>query len=375
MIEGLYIHIPFCHYKCPYCDFVSFVIDYKYEDYLKLLTEEIKLYRDFPFDLKTIYLGGGTPSIIPVSFYGRFFSEVSRILDLSKLEEITIECNPEDYSTEDYRALLDVGFNRVSIGVQSFTKKGLSSLGRKHSPKDCIKAIESAYSAGFENINVDLIFGYPNQSLEDIEKEIETLKNLPVKHVSFYLLTPYEDTMFGHMHREGRLSLPDDGHIERMFLHIHERMTSMGFEHYEISNYAKQGHECKHNLIYWRQREFLGVGVSAWSFVDGVRYGNTRNLGLYTQMVKEGKKPIAEWEKLEELELIKDAVFLGLRTKYGIPKDLIPCIPENLKDFFVETENSYRLSLKGMILLNEVVVSLFRFLENLNRRALLNKSQ
>ncbi len=367
MIKGLYIHIPFCHYKCPYCDFVSFTNDFPYELYLKYILQEANLYKDVDMDIKTIYLGGGTPSILDTKLYRSFLAQLSKVFDTSGVEEISIECNPEDYRENDFKALLDVGFTRISIGVQSFTEKGLLNLGRNHSPKESIESVHSAYKAGFDNINVDIIYGYPHQTLEDLKKDLEMVSSLPVKHVSFYLLTPYEDTLFGELFQKKMLKIPEEKEIEEMFLLIHESMEDLGFEHYEVSNYAIEGYQCKHNLIYWNQEEFLGLGVSAWSFYENLRFGNVRNLSVYMETLRKGEKPVAYEEKLEGLELLKDYVFLKLRTSEGIPK--LKEIPwdkvfEELGEFLIDEGERVALNPKGMLLINEVLLRLFKLIEH-----------
>ena len=186
MVEGLYIHIPFCSNKCPYCDFVSFVCKPS-EDYLDLLKRELELYKDLDFDLKTIYFGGGTPSLISTELWKKFFS----FLDLKGVQEITIECNPEDYQTQDFEELLALGVNRLSFGVQSFQSKNLKLLGRLHSPQASIKAIHQAKRAGFENISIDIIFGLPGQKVEDLKEELKVIKDLPITHLYAKLLNPY----------------------------------------------------------------------------------------------------------------------------------------------------------------------------------------
>ncbi len=357
MIESLYIHIPFCSYKCPYCDFVSFTSSFiSHQEYLHLLLRELDLYKEESFCLKTLYLGGGTPSLIDPSLYKAFLKELLPLVDTTKLEELTIECNPETYREEEFRKMADLGINRVSVGVQSFTERGLKALGRKHTVEDSIDCIISAFKAGIENISVDIIYAYPNQTLEDLKEELRVLMDLPIKHVSCYLLTPYEDTLFGKLFSEEKLQLPDSDQIADMYFFWVNELKSLGFEHYEISNFALPGYECKHNLSYWLGKEFLGLGVSAWSYIKNVRFGNTKNMKEYIQSIKEGKKPIEYREVLEGESLLKDILFTRLRTKWGIPKEYAYLIPEELLEFFESTEDGIRLKEEGMLLINEILL-------------------
>ncbi|MEZ0360537.1 MAG: radical SAM family heme chaperone HemW [Hydrogenobacter sp.] len=363
MIEALYIHIPFCSYKCPYCDFVSFTQSFvSHGEYLKLLIKELELYKGANFSLRTIYLGGGTPSLLNPSLYEEFFKNLSSIVDIRKVEEITLECNPETYREDDFKRIAQIGINRVSIGVQSFKEKGLKALGRRHTVKDSLDCIMSAFKAQIDNINVDLIYAYPNQSMKDLEEELKFLEDLPVKHVSCYLLTPYEDTLFGELVAKGSLKLLGDDQIADMYSFLVNGLKELGFEHYEISNFAFSGYECKHNLSYWLGKEFLGIGVSAWSFIDNVRFGNTKNLFKYIEMLKRGEKPAIYREVLEGVELFKDRLFTRLRTSLGIPKEYTQLIPEDLLVFFESTDSGLRLKEEGMLVINEILLRIFESL-------------
>lgn len=328
-----------------------------YADYMELLLKEAELYSELEIKPESLYFGGGTPSLIKPTLYESFLSNLGGLFDLSSLREVSIECNPEDYKLEDFQALRSIGFNRVSFGVQSLQEKGLKALGRLHSVETSIKAIEQAYKAGFDNINIDLIFGYPSQSLEDLKEELKLALNLPIRHISCYLLTPYEDTRFGELYKRGELHLPSEELIADMYELIADTLESAGFVHYEVSNFALEGYECRHNIIYWSHEDFLGFGVSAWSFLRPVRFGNTKNLKAYRQSLLEGKKPIAYKEELKGKDLLYDYLFVALRTKWGVPEGLIEP-PEELEDLFERRAGRLRLTRKGFLLINEVLLRL-----------------
>ncbi len=369
MVEALYVHIPFCSYKCFYCDFVSFTnSDISHEEYIELLLKEVSLYTDLSWNLKTIYLGGGTPSLVNPKLYEKLFKGLSKIVKTDNVEEITVECNPETYREEEFKKIKDIGVNRISIGAQSFRKEGLEALGRKHTVEDSLSCIFSAYDAGINNINVDIIYGYKGQRAEDLEEELNLLEDLPIKHVSLYLLTPYEDTMLGHLYASGKLVLPDGDEVADMYLFSTKKLRDMGFVHYEVSNFALDGYECKHNMAYWMEKEFIGVGVSAWSYSKGMRFGNTKSMRNYVESIKAGRKPIQYEDTLKDERSLEDFLFIRLRTKWGIPLSYSHLIPEELWDFFEMDEESIRIKEDKMILINEILLRIYKNLYNVLRR-------
>ncbi len=340
---GLYIHIPFCRSKCPYCDFTSTTNIEPIKDYLEALTLELKGYLGRIY-IDTLYFGGGTPSLLNLR-------DLERILNFlyknfrGSFREITLEMNPEDYNFEEIRGLYDLGINRVSLGVQSFREEGLRFLGRGHDLKLVFKKLNYLLRVPFSSVNIDLIYGY--QSLGELKEELKVLRGIEVNHVSFYLLTPYEGTPF-----EG-LKLSEDL-IHREHLLISETMKELGFERYEVSNWAKDGKYCLHNLKYWLLEEYVGVGVSSASFFEGLRYKNTNSLREYLKKVKEGKSPVAFEERPD---LKRERIILGLRTKFGVEKKLLK-LPESLKVFFKEEGNRISLKEEHYLLLNEILTEL-----------------
>ncbi len=370
MVKGVYIHIPFCSYKCPYCDFLSLTSSpITPEAYLELLKKEISLYRDVPSRLETVYFGGGTPTLLKPRELGEILGELDKIFGLSSVREITVECNPETYRQKEFREVRKFGVNRVSVGAQSFTEKGLKALGRRHSVKEIYECVENAISSGIENINVDLIFGWSGQSVKDVEEDLKAISQLPVKHVSWYLLTPYEGTPLGEEILNGRTGLPSEEKIVEMHSLILEGLGEIGFRRYEVSNWAREGWECRHNLLYWKLEEFLGLGVSAWGFIGGERYGNTRNILKYEKFLRDGRKPVEHRVKLDEVEKEKERIMLGLRLTEGLPKEYEKFIPEHLKEFF-HTDKGLRIKEESFLILNELVAEVLReyekFLNNTN---------
>ena len=364
-LKGLYIHIPFCNQKCPYCDFFSILgRPISFEEYLNAVLKEIELYRDiYNFDLQTVYLGGGTPSVVPPKLYDTFFSELSKIVDLSKVEEITIEVNPESYSKEDFKQLLEIGVNRISIGVQSFLEKNLKVLGRKHTVKDSLRTIENASKVGFENISVDLIWGLPKQTKEDLQEEFKILKDLPVVHLSAYLLTVYEETPLSQLVEKGIFKLPSEERIEELYYTLLEETEKLHFERYEISNFSKGGnYRSKHNLLYWRSEPFLGVGAGAWSFDGTKRWSNLKNLTRYVELLKRDALPVERMIELNERELFKEKLIMALRTTEGVPKEWIEkkLPPEVVKEYFRPTEGGKNLAFneKGFLVSNFLLAEL-----------------
>lgn len=298
-VQGVYIHIPFCVRKCPYCDFVSGIKPSSYsEEYFKSLEREIKIWSeiiDFSC-VKTLYFGGGTPSLFP--------SELEKIanffLKKSQIQEITVEVNPySGFSPQDF------GFaTRISFGVQSLSEKHLKFLGRDHSPSDSLACIEKAKN--YFSVNADLIFGIPEQTPEEHLYDIKTLVDCGVDHISCYLLEIHEGTEFARYVKD----LPDD--VDGFF-DVQDYLEENGFIRYEVSNFAKPGKECKHNLLYWNRDDFLGIGVSAWSKIKSLRFANTKNIKKYIELLKSGALPVEEKEYITGFREVEEIIFLGLR--------------------------------------------------------------
>ena len=319
-MTGLYIHIPFCAKKCGYCDFYS--INYNSDtvkNYVEFLIEKIKNINTV-FD--TVYFGGGTPSIIGAE-------NLSRILSCVKYKdnaEITVEVNPKGYKKAFFDEIYNAGFNRISIGMQSADDDELKLLTRIHSAQDVKNTVSDAKEAGFENISLDLMIGIENQTLESLQKSLDFCLNLDIKHLSCYMLKIEENTPF----YEQKLNLPDEDKTAEMYLYMCDYLNENGFEHYEISNFAKNGYESKHNLIYWQLGDYLGLGPSAHSFLNGKRYYYPNDISYFLG----GNKYIY----LSDGGDVYDYIMLGLRLKQGINTAKIK---ENVSKKFFEKAKKY----------------------------------
>ncbi len=368
---ALYLHVPFCRAKCPYCDFYSLpkALD-KAPLYLKALkmearlrAPELKKYR-----LVTFYAGGGTPSLLPPSFYEELFSFLAGLFPL-EFKEVTLEANPEGLSLNQLKAYRSLGFNRLSLGAQSFQEKGLRALGRRHTVHEIEKAVELARRAGFENLSLDLIFAWPGQTLKDLEEELKKAVSFGPEHLSCYELTIEEGTPFGQLYAQGKLVLPEEETVVSMYSLIEDFLTASGYEHYEISNYAKPGWRCQHNLFYWQARPYLGLGPAAGSYLNGVRYKNIEDLEAYLTALLSGRLPPQEIERLSKEARFREAVILGLRLLEGVSRSRLfqefgfdlkeyygPVIEDLIKKGLLEWAGDFlKLSKKGLLLANQVL--------------------
>ena len=362
MIKSLYIHIPFCSNKCPYCDFTSIVYldNNLYRRYVEGLKRELTFYSDLEFSIETIYFGGGTPSILKPELIGEVINFIKDNFNTERNLEITIEVNPEDYNLEDFYKLKSFGVNRVSIGNQSFLRKNLISLGRVHNPISTLKAIQNSIYAGIKNINLDLIFGIENQTLEDLEIDLEIYTDLPITHISAYLLTAYEETPLGQLVKQKKYKLPDEKIQRDMYIFINSYLEDRGFYRYELSNWSRKNYQCKHNLSYWELKEFLGIGVSSWSFIKNTHFGNTKNIFEYLNKVENFVKPISFRDVLTEEDLKFEKVMLGLRLSKGVELNLLKgkkeAIDVLVNSGFAEIrDNKLRLTPDGLIISNFII--------------------
>ena len=313
-----YVHIPFCTQICYYCDFSKvFIKNQPVDSYLEHLIEEYDSY-DIK-KLRTLYIGGGTPTALSAPQLAFLLEKLTDKLDLSYLEELTIEANPGDLDEEKIAVLKDSPVNRVSLGVQTFNDRMLKQIGRSHSEKDIYENIVNLKKAGFDNISIDLIYALPKQTMEDVKINVAKAIALDIPHMSLYSLILENHTVFMNRMRRGKLPLPKEDLEAEMFEYIIAELEKAGFEHYEISNFSKPGFESRHNLMYWDNAEYYGIGAGASGYVDGVRYKNHGPIRHYLQAVEAGNARVQE-EVLTLKEQMEEEMFLGLRKKSGVSK-------------------------------------------------------
>ena len=313
-----YVHIPFCTQICYYCDFSKvFIKNQPVDSYLEHLIEEYDSY-DIK-KLRTLYIGGGTPTALSAPQLAFLLEKLTDKLDLSYLEELTIEANPGDLDQEKIAVLKASPVNRVSLGVQTFNDRMLKQIGRSHLEKDIYENIANLKKAGFDNISIDLIYALPKQTMEDVKTNVSKAIALDIPHMSLYSLILENHTVFMNRMRRGKLSLPKEDLEAEMFEYIIAELEKAGFEHYEISNFSKPGFESRHNLMYWDNAEYYGIGAGASGYVYGVRYKNHGPIRHYLQAVEAGNARVQE-EVLTLKEKMEEEMFLGLRKKSGVSK-------------------------------------------------------
>lgn len=321
---GLYVHIPFCKQKCMYCDFPAYqnLQDY-YETYVYALVQEIDLWvSEHPESkersIDTIYFGGGTPTELSIQQLQMILDKIKSTFTITNDCHMTIESNPGEVDLQYLTKLVKLGFNRISFGVQTFDDKALTMLHRSHNGEKAKQAIYEAKEAGFTDINIDLIYGLPRQSLEDIKRNLEIVKDLPINHISTYGLQVEVGTYLYHLVQKNLISIPNESIDELMYDTMMEGLKELGFERYEISNFAKDNSYSRHNLKYWHYVDYLGFGAGAHSFYDGVRRSNNRNVMPYIQSVDRYTMPTIDTETITVERAQEDFCFLALRTKWGL---------------------------------------------------------
>lgn len=321
---GLYVHIPFCKQKCMYCDFPAYqnLQDY-YETYVYALVQEIDLWisehpesKERPID--TIYFGGGTPTELSIQQIKMILDKIKSTFTITDDCHMTIESNPGEVDLLYLTKLVQLGFNRISFGVQTFDDKALAMLHRSHNGEKAKQAVYDAKEAGFADINIDLIYGLPRQSLDDIKRNLVIVKDLPINHISTYGLQVEVGTYLFHLVQKNLIAIPSESIDEAMYDTMMEGLKELGFERYEISNFSKDNSYSRHNLKYWHYVDYLGFGAGAHSFYNGVRRSNNRNVMPYIQSVDRYVMPTIDTETITLERAQEDFCFLALRTKWGL---------------------------------------------------------
>lgn len=374
-MAGIYIHIPFCRKACNYCNFHFSTSLNQKEPVLKAIYEELEIRKDFlkAAPLETIYWGGGTPSLLSYDEISRIFERIAQLYGLDQLQECTLEANPDDLNKDFLKQLRRSPINRFSMGVQSFRDEDLRYMNRAHDAEQADYAIKAAQDAGFENITIDLIYGTPGLSDEAWKHNLLKMASLDIPHFSAYALTVEEKTALEYAIRKGRQAPVDQEQSARQLELLMDFAPGIGYEQYEISNFARDGRYALHNTNYWRGVPYLGIGPSAHSFDGRVRVANIANNALYTQNIQQ-RSPLSEEEQLTPEQRLNEYIMTGLRTMWGCNLDYISAewgagaamaLKNNSQAFqeqgwlLLDAENHMKLSLRGRLFADHIASELF----------------
>ena len=371
---GLYVHIPFCAQKCNYCDFNSYKIEEKNQkkDYLRSISREMELYKE-EFKNKyftSVFLGGGTPSILTSEELTSLMKNIYSNFNIKKDAEITIECNPGTLNKEKLKTIKSLGINRLSMGLQVTQNHHLKYIGRIHTYEQFEKNYKDAIEVGINNINVDLMYSLPNQSFDEWKETLNKIINLNPSHISAYSLILEEGTKFYDMYINKEFELNDEEVDINIYNYTIDTLSKNGYNQYEISNYAKEGYECKHNIVYWKCDNYLGLGPGAAGYINNYRYSNVCDIKSYNKYLNDNKKPLEEKNILNKKDEIEEFIFMGLRMNKGINLDEFykrfninfnhkyNNIIEKLKNLnlIIEQNNNIALTQRGRELSNTVFV-------------------
>ena len=372
-MTGLYLHIPFCRRKCPYCDFFSVAADDPHlPGYPGLLQQHLQRAAGDGWQgpVDTVYFGGGTPSLLDPATVGGLLEGVARHLGLAAAAEITLEANPGTVTAASLAGYRAAGVNRLSLGLQSLASGQLAALGRLHDAAQGAEAVRLARRAGFTSLSLDLIFALPEQTLAELAREIDGYLALSPEHLSCYGLTAEPGTPFRQRVQTGSLTLPDGEFYADAFLLLHERLTAAGWEHYEIANYARPGHACRHNQGYWVRRPCLGIGAGAHSFRAqgwGERRAVPTDLAAYAAALQAGRDPAESLESFDRAGAMAETLYLGLRTRAGVSEaafrerfacgvaEAYPTAVDRLRPWLALIDGEWRLTVAGWLLYDRLI--------------------
>ncbi|WP_274309548.1 radical SAM family heme chaperone HemW [Solibacillus daqui] len=373
MARGVYIHIPFCHQICNYCDFNKvFFKNQPVDEYIEALGREMELtVQQMPeafANVETIFLGGGTPTALSAVQIEKLLALIAKHIPLSNVKEFSSEANPDELTVEKLQALFNGGVNRLSMGVQSFDQDLLKKIGRTHSNEHVYKTIQNAKDVGFTNISIDLMYGLPGQTMEQWQHTLEKALALKLPHYSAYSLIVEPKTIFYIQYAKGKLNLPTEDLEADMYGVLIDTMVAHGVHQYEISNFAHEGFESTHNKIYWDNDEYAGFGAGAHGYLQGVRYSNVAPIKKYIELVMEGNRPLLHEHSVTKAEKLEEQMFLGLRKAVGVTHGEFEqkfgqsmasvygeTIPKLQREGLLETDaQGVRLTRKGRFVGNEV---------------------
>ncbi len=370
---GIYIHIPFCTIKCIYCDFYS--LENRQDSipiFFKSILKEIDQFEvgNNNIDIDTIFIGGGTPSLISPDLIEKLLIKLSDHYNLEDVEEITIEANPGEAPSDNLKAFYDLGINRISIGVQSLQKEILKFLSRNHSSEDVFNTIKNAKKAGFNNINCDLIFNIPGQQKSMWKDDLNSIIELDIKHISCYSLIVEKNTKLFQLVNKKTVMMPNDDKSAEIYKWTQDQLKDKNFIQYEVSNWAKSGSECIHNMHYWKIEPYFAFGPSAHGFDGKKRYWNVRSLNGYIKSIENNKSPIESSELLSKKDIVNELIGFGIRTRKGVELNKIPnsfkqsvynSIKSNHKKwgkYFILNKDNLKLSKRGFCFADAIAIDL-----------------
>ena len=371
---GLYIHIPFCTEKCIYCDFYSLPKqEHNIEKFINSLCNEIKIkakQKNTDWLIDTIFIGGGTPSLLKEKELEKIISNIDKNFNLSSLKEFTIEANPGEFNYDKMRSFKSMGVNRISFGFQSLNIKLLKFMSRWHTPQESIHSYEKARKAGYQNIIIDMIFGIPGQTNKIWEDDLKTITDMQPEHISAYSLTVEEQTPLYHLVNSNRVKMPNENIDLKMFNYTIDFLSKKNYIQYEISNYSIKGHQCLHNLHYWDRDPYINFGPSSHGFDKNIRYWNTKDLKKYIELLDKNELPESEFELLNQENIFNEIILNSLRLKKGIDIEKIKRnfnkktqekmlnTAKDWEEHLIIKNNSIKLARKGMPIADEITLDL-----------------